>query len=172
MLNLLHLQTYRNVERRHGKESFRERFAKLTASHYHNHIYGVLNRKFNAQPTLRVTRETQGNNSLTTRKSFIANTWILIVLFLFSLPRVYRNNFTHDVEENRRNQKWNSSDSNIVHTRIESIKYLTYPPQISKIVISVRFNFASRYQTPPPISKSNKKRVESVWSAAQFVPSV
>ena len=34
------------------------------SSHYHNHIYGVLNRKFIAQLTLRNPCETQGNNSL------------------------------------------------------------------------------------------------------------
>ena len=142
------------------------------SSHYHNHIYGVLNRKFIAQLTLRNPCETQGNNSLLlvtillpTRESslsfflfFSFFSLLFPFLFLFSFPffssyPTNNNNNNNNLAQDEEKEKRNTEIPRIPTTRVESMKHLIFD-KYSNIETS---SSLSIYPSPPPFPRKDNK---------------
>ena len=154
------------------------------SSHYHNHIYGVLNRKFIAQLTLRNPCETQGNNSLLlvtillpTRESslsfflfFSFFSLLFPFLFLFSFPFFSsyptnnNNNNNNNLAQDEEKEKTNTEIPRIPTTRVESMKHLIFD-KYSNIETS---SLLSIYPSPPFPRKDNKTSGKRWWHLVPF----
>ena len=147
------------------------------SSHYHNHIYGVLNRKFIAQLTLRNPCETQGNNSLLlvtillpTRESslsfflffffpsFFLSFSFFPFLFFSSYP-TNNNNNNNNLAQDEEKEKRNTEIPRIPTTRVESMKHLIFD-KYSNIETS---SLLSIYPSPPPFPRKDNKTSGKRW---------